>query len=254
MEPHERIIVALDVSDIGVAQRLADDLHDHVGGFKLGLEWMACALADLLATPSRNEAHILLDKYRALHASVRDKLMWDGKFHDIPHTMAGATRNVGRLTQSYFTIHASAGKEAMRQVVANCGGAIPTAVTVLTSIDSFECRSIFGDIPKKKVLCFVRHAVQCGITTIVCSPAEAEYLRGIDEFDCVQFVTPGVRPLWALTGDQDPGRVMTPAKAVLIDPTRRLVIGRPIRNPPPEIGTPVDAAKRIAEEIAEALA
>jgi len=59
-----------------------------------------------------------------------------------------------------------------------------------------------------------------------------------------------LRPLWAAAGDQK--RVMTPAEAIKAG-TTALVIGRPITKPPAEIGTPVDAAKKIAEEIASVL-
>ena len=59
-----------------------------------------------------------------------------------------------------------------------------------------------------------------------------------------------LRPLWAAAGDQK--RVMTPAEAIKAG-TTALVIGRPITKPPVEIGTPVDAAKKIAEEIASVL-
>lgn len=60
-------------------------------------------------------------------------------------------------------------------------------------------------------------------------------------------VTPGIRPLWAATGDQK--RVMTLAEAIKAG-ANYLVIGRPITQPPAEIGGSVEAAKRITEEIA----
>jgi len=63
-------------------------------------------------------------------------------------------------------------------------------------------------------------------------------------------ITPGVRPEWAATGDQK--RIMTPAEAIKAG-ADYLVIGRPITKPPAEIGTPVDAAKKIAGEIASVL-
>jgi len=45
---------------------------------------------------------------------------------------------------------------------------------------------------------------------------------------------------------------MTPADAVKAG-VDYLVIGRPIREPPEQIGGPVEAAKKIAEEIATAI-
>lgn len=63
-------------------------------------------------------------------------------------------------------------------------------------------------------------------------------------------ITPGVRPDWAAAGDQK--RIMTPHDAIRAGATA-LVIGRPITNPPREIGAPATAAQRIAKEIASAL-
>lgn len=59
-----------------------------------------------------------------------------------------------------------------------------------------------------------------------------------------------MKPSWAAAGDQK--RIMTPGEAIKAGATA-LVIGRPITKPPQEIGTPVDAVRRIAEEISNAL-
>jgi orotidine-5'-phosphate decarboxylase len=63
-------------------------------------------------------------------------------------------------------------------------------------------------------------------------------------------VTPAIRPLWAAVGDQK--RPTTPTDAIKAGATD-LVIGRPITSPPPEIGSPAEALKRIVEEIEAAL-
>ena len=101
---------------------------------------------------------------------------------------------------------------------------------------------------------FVAHdlaylAQESGLDGVIASPQEIHAIR---EYCQPEFlvVTPGVRPLWAAVGDQK--RVMTPGEAIKAG-ADYLVIGRPITKPPAEIGGPVEAAKRIAEEIALAM-
>ncbi|MBS1348700.1 MAG: orotidine-5'-phosphate decarboxylase, partial [Firmicutes bacterium] len=60
-------------------------------------------------------------------------------------------------------------------------------------------------------------------------------------------VTPGVRPAWAATDDQE--RIMTPKEAIK-NGASYLVVGRPITK----AEDPVKAANLIVEEMAEALA
>lgn len=100
----------------------------------------------------------------------------------------------------------------------------------------------------------VRHfaylAQECGLDGVIASPQE---IRDIRSYCQPKFlvVTPGVRPVWAAAGDQK--RVMTPGEAIKAG-ADYLVIGRPITQPPPEIGGPIEAAKKIADEIAQAIA
>ena len=71
---------------------------------------------------------------------------------------------------------------------------------------------------------------------------EAEFLKGRFGSD-MGLVTPGIRPAFAVQGDQQ--RVMTPAKALAAG-SDYLVIGRPIT----QAEDPMDALARIEAEIA----
>jgi len=97
---------------------------------------------------------------------------------------------------------------------------------------------------------FALMAKEAGCNGVICSPKELEFLRREPALASMLMVTPGVRSAWAAVGDQK--RVMTPAEAIKAGASF-LVIGRPITQPPVEIGSPVEAAQRIAEEIAEVL-
>lgn len=256
MEPKDHLIVALDVSDIDRASRLADELYEHVGAFKLGLEWMTAAMADMFGEDDEDVALGRFRSHRALVRSLRGRLMWDGKFADIPNTVGGATKNVPRLTHSFFTIHASIGLKAMEAVVENCGAAIPTAVTVLTSINDDDCESIFGAQKGEVVRSFADDALGCGIRALVCAPVEANMLRGKDTFDDLQLITPNTRPSFAMevSDDQSRARRITIGEALKVDRTRRFVIGRPFTQPQ-KYGaeSPRAAVQMACEEIAAAL-
>jgi orotidine-5'-phosphate decarboxylase len=252
MESREKIIVALDVDDIRKATTLVEKLAPHVGCFKVGLEILTSIFAYLVTppfAPTGLESKIHLYDVRQLFKLLEGKIFWDGKFDDIPNTIAGASRQVAKIGVRFFNVHASAGRESVRAAVINRGSAKVLGVTLLTSIDEAECISIFGDPPGKKVLQFAQILTEVGADGIICSPQELELLGQQLELDSLLKVTPGVRPEWAVAADQK--RVMTPAEAVRAG-ADFLVIGRPITNPPPEIGTPVDAAKIIAEEVANA--
>ena len=149
-----------------------------------------------------------------------------------------------------FNIHASAGAEAIKAAVAVKKNSLVFGVTVLTSIDDSECVSIFGDKPNHKVVDFVSMLAENRADGTICSPKELSFLGASEVFSGLLKATPGVRPDWAVLGDQK--RVMTPAEAIKAG-ADYLVIGRPITNPPAEIGSPVEAAKRIADEIASAI-
>lgn len=231
----DRIIVALDVPTLEEAEVLVRDLAPYVGCFKVGLQLLMSVGAPRIV--------------EFIHR-CGGKVFLDGKFNDIPNTVGAASKAVSDMGVHMFNVHASSGVDAMQAAVANKGSSLVLAVTVLTSIDDPTSAMIFGELSWRKVLQFAMDAHLVGCDGVVCSPKELEILGRYDETKSLLKITPGVRPTWASTDDQE--RVTTPSEAIRAGATA-LVIGRPITKPPAEIGSPVNAAIRIAEEIETAL-
>lgn len=240
----ERIIVALDVATEKEAVELVIKLREHVGLFKIGLE--------LLNSIGISIVQKVID--------LGGRVFLDGKFKDIPNTVAGASRAVTRLGVKMFNVHAMGGLEMMKLALqaakeeADRLGAerpLVLGVTILTSIDqrmmNQELR-IPGDV-ETQVVHLAKLAEEAGLDGVIASPQEIEaILRSVSRGMLV--VTPGVRPSWATAQDQK--RIMTPAEAIHKGASY-LVIGRPITMPPIQVGTPVDAARLVQEEITLAL-
>src|ERR1051325_2557426 len=104
MNARNRIIVALDVGDIADAAQLVEHLEPYVGGFKVGLEFITGSYTQLIARLPEQEAAQRLIQLRQLYDRIAHALMWDGKFSDIPNTIAGATKALQPLTPKFFTV------------------------------------------------------------------------------------------------------------------------------------------------------
>lgn len=266
--PKNRIIVALDTDAPGRALGLVEALHPHVGSFKIGLEFINATLVRLI-TQEKPLALAELDDLRTLFSLIGDKLFWDGKLKDIPKTVAGASRPMTRLGVKMFNVHCMGGAAMMKEAVDAAESekvASPTSsrplilgVTLLTSLDyealvELEIFPVLthaeADMKKRRLQDRVFHlamlAKTCGLDGVICSPQE---IKGVRRFCGSDFkiVTPGIRSKDAPSDDQK--RTMTPAEAIE-DGANALVIGRPIT----QHKDPVDAAKRIADEIGDALA
>jgi len=239
----EKIIVALDVPTEDEALALVDMLKDHVGYFKIGLEFLTSAGIDIVRKIKE----------------IGGKVFYDGKFHDIPNTVAGACRAAVRLNVDMFTVHATGGLEMMKWAAdatkdeAKKLGTKPPlilGITVLTSINQRTLKNELGVSAKMQehVLNLARLARQAGFGGIVSSPQEIEILK--KNMPDMKIITPGIRPAWAASQDQK--RVMTPTDAIAKG-AYALVIGRAITKPPAEIGDPVTATNMITAEIAAAL-
>jgi len=218
--PQDKIIIALDVPDTDGALRLIDSLSDQgqpPALCKIGLELFTAEGPSVVKAVKSRGCEIFLDL----------------KFHDIPNTVAHAIKSAVGLGVAMTTLHAVGGPvmmEAAAQAANDAGGSdlLILAVTVLTSMDSAQLGSTGINVePKEQVLRLARLASNAGIGGIVCSPLEITAIRESfsNSREALRIVTPGVRPTWAVAGDQK--RVMTPAEAVQAG-SDWLVIGRPI--------------------------
>ncbi|WP_144185643.1 orotidine-5'-phosphate decarboxylase [Elioraea rosea] len=227
----KRIIAALDTPDAGRAASWAAALASHVGLVKIGLELFVASGPGVVASVAAAGAPIFLDL----------------KLHDIPNTVAGATRAAASLGVAMLTIHAAGGPAmvaAAREAAEGAGGRRPMilAVTVLTSLGAADLAAtgVAGG-PAQQVLRLARLAVDSGADGLVCSAHEVAQLRaGLGPG--VPLIVPGIRPAGADAGDQK--RVMTPSQAVLAG-ADWLVIGRPITG----AADPAEAARAIAASL-----
>lgn len=237
----ERIVVALDSTDVSKVMQQVMLLASSVGAFKIGLEFItAMAVRSLTGDSIKN------DDIQALANYMRGRVFWDGKWKDIPNTMGGAAKAVALLNPQFVNVHASAGIDAMFAVVDEVAGrSLVLAVTVLTSREENDAFLDYGAPTKAKVLQLARNAKLAGVDGIICSPQELPILKARRELKDMLYMTPGIRPAGADLNDQR--RVMTPGECVLAGGDY-MVIGRPITG----AKDPVNAVFQITANIENA--
>ena len=238
MAVEDRIIVPLDVPTEHQAIALVEQLPQ-VRWWKVGLELFVGNGPTILQTLKNRQKRIFLDL----------------KLHDIPNTMSGACRQAAAYGVDLITVHATAGRSALKAASiaavggsqeAGCPPAKLIAITLLTSLTSRDLAfdlKIPLELPEY-ALQMALLAQETGLNGAVCSPQEVEQLRQTCGDDFL-LVCPGVRPKWAEAGDQR--RSMTPSDAIKAG-ADYLVIGRPITA----ATDPVEAWQRICDELATA--
>lgn len=223
------IYVALDTPDLASAIAIAKAVKPHVGGLKVGLEFITALGPDAV----REIVKLGLPVFA------------DTKFHDIPNTVAGAAKAISQLGAAIFNIHVSGGEAMMRAAVEAAAQSRTKiiGVTVLTSMEDADLDAVGQRGPAiDQVVRLAKLAKACGLDGVVCSPREIAAVRKACGPDFL-IVTPGVRPKGSDVADQR--RVMTPEEAMRAG-ADILVIGRPITG----AADPAAAARAIAEEIA----
>ncbi len=228
MKEKTQLITGLDV-DTREEALAAVDIAAGCAWFKIGAQLFTRCGPDIVQTVQDRGKNVFLDL----------------KYHDIPNTVAKASKAAADLGAKLFTLHASGGKAmiaAAREAVEGTGARI-LAVTVLTSLTDDLLREEIG-IPEtaaQAVPRLARAAIEAGAHGIVCSPREITLVRQAVGPEPL-IVTPGIRPKWAAQDDQ--ARIMTPREAAEAG-ADMIVVVRPIlkHDDPPE------AVRLILEEL-----
>lgn len=239
--PGDMLIFALDVGE-GVEEALSwvECLKDRIGIFKVGKESFTRYGPSIINMIRERGKKVFLDL----------------KFHDIPHTVAGAAAGAVEHGVFMFNVHALGGKEMMEnsvvavsKIVTEKGLPMPIilAVTVLTSLNDgdlaymgFHCQT------NELVVRLARLAQDSGVSGVVASAGDIDAIRKACGPDFI-VVTPGIRD--AVEAGNDQKRTST-ARNAIARGADYIVVGRPIRN----AEDPIHKVEQIVNEITEGLA
>lgn len=225
------IIVALDLPTHDEALGFVDRLAGAVDFYKVGSPLFTGAGPALV---------------RELRARGK-RVFLDLKYHDIPHTVAGAVARAAELDVELLTVHASGGERMIAEALraAEDSPVRVLAVTVLTSFAPAEVENVWGRelrSLRQEVYRLAALAHRAGADGVVSSALEAETIKRRYGAEFL-VATPGIRPAGAGAGDQV--RIATPAAAARAG-ADYLVVGRPIL----EAADPLAALEEMRRESA----
>ena len=222
------LIVALDLDTRSAAEALIERLGEAVDFYKIGYQLFYGGDGLALGTA-------------LLKANKR--VFFDLKLLDIDNTIEHGVTAIARTGATMLTVHAYPKTMRVAAKAAAGSGLTVVGVTVLTSMDDADLvEAVYARDAAGLVALRAQQAKDAGIGGLVCSPREAEMVRGIVG-PKLAIVTPGIRPAGAAHGDQK--RVMGPAEALAAGASH-LVVGRPITA----AADPVAAARAVLAEMA----
>lgn len=231
MQAKDKIIVALDCAGEKAALNIAEKVAPFVGVFKVGFELFISAGPSIV---------------KNIH-SFGGKVFLDLKLHDIPNTVAKAVLAAAELNIFMLNVHASGGREMMKQAAQEIKKAknppVLIGVTVLTSMTSEVLKNEINiqATAAEQVVRLAKLSKEAGLSGVVASGEEIIVIKNACGKD-FKVVVPGVRPSWSEKNDQK--RVVTPGEAIERG-ADFIVIGRPITGDK----NPAEAAKKVLAEI-----
>ena len=205
-----KLIIAFDFESLEKARPLMRALQGLPVMAKIGLELFSA------------EGPKCISVFRDAGFSV----FLDLKLHDIPNTVAHATRACVRWKADFLTVHTAGGLEMLRRAQQEVEGTSTRllGVSVLTSMDEDDltetgCGTLENVLKKRAQL-----AQNAGFFGLVCSGQDLDVLKPTFK-QSLRFVVPGIRLNSGSVEDQK--RVLTPEEACARG-ADWLVVGRPI--------------------------
>ena len=206
-----KIILALDTTDVPQALETTKKIIDKIFTVKLGLEFFNA------------NGKSGIQKFNNIGVN---NLMLDLKLKDIPQTVYKAIKALGDIKFGFLTIHAQGGK-AMIEKAKKAASEIKSQpkilmVTILTSLNDNDLKIMGNDSGvMQQVEHFAKIAKEMGVG-VVCSGHEAKTVRKILGSN-LQIFTPGVRMPNDNSDDQQ--RVCTPLESIK-NGSDKIIMGR----------------------------
>ena len=210
-----RIILALDTTNLKEALSITQKIKTKIFTVKLGLEFF--------------NAHGK-EGVRKFNEIGITNLMLDLKLHDIPETVYKSIKALDNIDFSFLTIHGQGGKSMIKKAkeAAEEIKSKPKImmVTILTALNDEDLKSIGNNntvINQVQAQAKVAKEMDVGI---VCSGHEAKIVRKIIGTNLLIF-TPGIRMVSESNNDQQ--RVCTPNKSI-DNGSDKIIMGRSLVN------------------------
>ena len=206
-----KIILALDTTDVHQALEITKKIIDKIFTVKLGLEFFNA------------NGKSGIQKFNNIGVN---NLMLDLKLKDIPQTVYKAIKALDDIKFGFLTIHAQGGK-AMIEKAKEAASEIKSQpkilmVTILTSLNDNDLKIMGNDSGvMQQVEHFAKIAKEMGVG-VVCSGHEAKTVRKILGSN-LQIFTPGVRMPNDNSDDQQ--RVCTPLESIK-NGSDKIIMGR----------------------------
>ena len=206
-----KIILALDTTDVHQALETTKKIIDKIFTVKLGLEFFNA------------NGKSGIQKFNNIGVN---NLMLDLKLKDIPQTVYKAIKALDDIKFGFLTIHAQGGK-AMIEKAKKAASEIKSQpkilmVTILTSLNDNDLKIMGNDSGvMQQVEHFAKIAKEMGVG-VVCSGHEAKTVRKILGSN-LQIFTPGVRMPNDNSDDQQ--RVCTPLESIK-NGSDKIIMGR----------------------------
>ncbi|MFC1787876.1 orotidine-5'-phosphate decarboxylase [Patescibacteria group bacterium] len=247
MSVRDRIIAGLDVDDSRKLKELVVELGEEVSMFKIGL-----GLSTVYGAPGI---------IKLIQAHGND-VFFDGKFADTPAIVEKAVAGLTDLKVRMISVSCLGGmkmmnvakKTACRKAKYVSERPVMLGATILSSLNRRDLADFGFSMSKITVRdVAVRLAImarEAGLDGVVTSPQDILGIRNACGPD-FKILAQMVRPDWAEPENSE--RVaLTPSQAIEAG-ADWVVVGRPVYDPPKQIGTSLEAIRSIAREISDVL-
>ena len=236
----DRIILALDTDTIEDVEKYTKLLSDYVGYFKVGLQLYSSCGYEAVRVIKENGG----------------KVYFDGKFLDIPNTVAKTCANLIKNGIDFFNVAANGGSKMMSNTVRLCRetakhlGVEPPTILAVALLSSFGQRTLTEELnitlnTIEYVSKIAQIAKDSGVDGIVAAAGDSKKVKQELGQDFL-VICPAVRPTWSVVNDQV--RVVSPSDAINSG-SDYMIIGRPITS----ASDPKGAVQMVIDEIENAL-